>query len=149
MQNAEGRNVDPTGDQKPKTCFPILPSAFILPPLFRLQRKYSCSFIYRMLILPFQNCWKVNMHRKTCHFSGRVQGVGFRYTAQNIAQQYNVKGYVKNLPDGRVELVLEGCDEDMDQIVECIRERLDSFIGRVDFNQLPATGEFPRFQIRH
>jgi acylphosphatase len=89
------------------------------------------------------------MHRKTCHFSGRVQGVGFRYTAQNIAQQYNVKGYVKNLPDGRVELVLEGADEEMDTVVYCIRERLDSFIGKVDSNLLPATGEFGRFQIRH
>ena len=89
------------------------------------------------------------MQRKTCYFSGRVQGVGFRYTAQNIAQQYNVKGYVKNLPDGRVELVLEGADEEMDRIVDSIRERLDSFIGKVDFNLLPATGEFGRFQIRH
>jgi acylphosphatase len=89
------------------------------------------------------------MHRKTCYSSGRVQGVGFRYTAQNIAQQYAVKGYVKNLPDGRVELVLEGDDAEVDTVVDCIRERLDSFIGKVDYNLLPATGEFGRFQIRH
>ena len=89
------------------------------------------------------------MHRKICYFSGRVQGVGFRYTAQNIAQQYNVKGYVKNLPDGRVELVLEGDDDEMDHIVDSIRQRLDSFIGKVDFNLLPATGEFAQFHIRH
>jgi acylphosphatase len=89
------------------------------------------------------------MHRKTCYFSGRVQGVGFRYTAQNIVQQYNVKGYVKNLPDGRVELVLEGPDAEMEHVVDAIRERLDSFIGKVDFNLLPATGEFGQFQIKH
>jgi acylphosphatase len=88
------------------------------------------------------------MHRKTCIFSGRVQGVGFRYTAQNIVQQYNVKGYVRNLPDGRVELVLEGPDEDMETIVESIRDRLESFIGSVDHHLVPATGEFGRFQVR-
>ena len=43
------------------------------------------------------------MLRQTCYFSGRVQGVGFRYTVQNLALQYNVRGYVKNLADGRVE----------------------------------------------
>jgi len=89
------------------------------------------------------------MHRKIVYFTGRVQGVGFRYTAQNIAQQYNVKGYVKNLPDGRVELVLEGPDEEMDHIVDSIRQRLDSFIWKVDHNQLPATGEFRHFQINY
>jgi acylphosphatase len=89
------------------------------------------------------------MHRKTCIFSGRVQGVGFRYTAQNIAQRHDVRGYVKNLPDGRVELTMEGPDEEMDIVVDSIRERMDSFIGKIDFNQLPATGEFQRFVIQH
>ncbi len=89
------------------------------------------------------------MHRKTCYFSGSVQGVGFRYTAQNVAQQRNVRGYVKNLPDGRVELVLEGPDDEMDIVVEGIRERLVSFIDKIDFSMLPATGEFGRFSIKH
>jgi acylphosphatase len=89
------------------------------------------------------------MHRKIVYFSGRVQGVGFRYTAQNVAQQYNVQGYVKNLPDGRVMLVLEGPDDEMDTTVESIRQRLDSFIGQVDSNLLPATGEFRQFQINY
>jgi acylphosphatase len=78
-----------------------------------------------------------------------VQGVGFRYTAQNIAQQYNVMVYVKNLPDGRVELVLEGAEDEIEAVIDTIRERLDSFIGKVDFNLLPATGEFGHFQIKH
>src|SRR5207248_2933045 len=46
-------------------------------------------------------------HRRQCLFSGRVQGVGFRYTVKNIALQHNISGYVRNLPDGRVELVME------------------------------------------
>ena len=46
--------------------------------------------------------------RRHCYFSGRVQGVGFRYTSRNIAINYDVTGFVRNLPDGRVELVAEG-----------------------------------------
>ena len=89
------------------------------------------------------------MLRKTCYFSGRVQGVGFRFTAQNIAQQHDVRGFVKNLPDGRVQLVMEGPDSEMDCVVDSIRERLNSFIGQIDSASHPATGEFERFRIRH
>ena len=89
------------------------------------------------------------MHRRTCVFSGRVQGVGFRYTVQNIAQRHDVGGYVRNLPDGRVELVMEGPDDEMDQVVESINQRMNGFIVKVDRDQAPATGEFERFSIRH
>lgn len=89
------------------------------------------------------------MHRRACYFSGRVQGVGFRYTVQNLALQYNVRGYVRNLADGRVELVMEGPDTDMDHLIEDVHHRLDGFIRKADLNTLPATGEFDRFCIRH
>jgi acylphosphatase len=46
--------------------------------------------------------------RKHVWYSGHVQGVGFRYTAQRLAQRYHVGGFVRNLRDGRVELVAEG-----------------------------------------
>ena len=42
------------------------------------------------------------------HFSGRVQGVGFRYTAAHLAKAYRLKGWVRNLPDGRVEALFQG-----------------------------------------
>ena len=48
------------------------------------------------------------LHRRIYHYGGRVQGVGFRYTVKNIAMPYNVQGYVKNLPDGRVEAFCMG-----------------------------------------
>ena len=89
------------------------------------------------------------MHRCTCHFSGRVQGVGFRYTAQNIALQYNVSGYVRNLPDGRVELVMEGPDGEMDELVESLKRKMNGYIRNVDRRVEPPTGEFNRFSIRH
>ena len=89
------------------------------------------------------------MHRRTCYFSGRVQGVGFRYTVKNVALQYNVHGFVKNLPDGRVELVMEGPDPDMEQLVHDVNQRMNGFIKHVDQVEDPATGEFQHFLIRH
>lgn len=89
------------------------------------------------------------MNRRTCLFSGHVQGVGFRYTAQNLAMRYNVTGYVRNLPDGRVEMVIEGPDDQMDQLLQDIRQQMEDFIRKVDVQTAPATGEFDRFSIRH
>ena len=89
------------------------------------------------------------LRRKTCYFSGHVQGVGFRYTVRNIAQQHDVRGYVRNLPDGRVELVMEGPDTEMDGLVSEVCERMCSYVKNVDQNIFPATGEFAQFCIKH
>jgi len=89
------------------------------------------------------------MQRRTYFFSGRVQGVGFRYTAQHIAHQHQVTGYVRNLPDGRVELVMEGEDAEMDQVVQSLRQVMNHHIQRVDFSTAPANGEFHQFAVRH
>lgn len=87
--------------------------------------------------------------RRACYFSGRVQGVGFRYTVQNIAQRYNVQGYVRNLPDGRVELIVEGDAPEIDQLLEDVNQRMQGYIKDVDVTTLPPTGEFDHFYIRH
>jgi acylphosphatase len=87
-------------------------------------------------------------HRRTCHFSGRVQGVGFRYTVKNIAIQYNVAGYVRNLPDGRVELVMEGPVQEMEHLVDEINNRMNGYIRGINTSEFPATGEFDQFYIR-
>ena len=89
------------------------------------------------------------MQRRTIYFDGRVQGVGFRYTTQNIAMRYNVLGYVRNLDDGRVELVLEGDEREMDNVVECLRRKMNGFIRQMETMVYPATGEFESFGIRH
>jgi acylphosphatase len=70
------------------------------------------------------------VQRRTCHFGGRVQGVGFRYTVQNLAQQFDVRGYVKNLPDRRVELVMEGEASEMNDLVNAIEEKMNGFNPR-------------------
>jgi len=91
-----------------------------------------------------------NAHqRRTVFFSGHVQGVGFRYTAHSIARGHNVSGYVRNLPDGRVELVAEGPPREIEAFLHEVRERLGSFIRDERADTGEANGEFNGFEIRH
>ncbi|MDB5295825.1 MAG: putative Acylphosphate phosphohydrolase [Phycisphaerales bacterium] len=87
--------------------------------------------------------------RHTIYFCGRVQGVGFRYTARNISMQHDVRGYVRNLPDGRVELVLEGCQDELSRVTDEILRKMNAFVRGVTRQESPATGEFDQFSIRH
>ncbi|MFO7815112.1 MAG: acylphosphatase [Halanaerobiales bacterium] len=60
--------------------------------------------------------------RKHLYVSGRVQGVGFRASAREKAQRLNIKGWVKNLHDGRVEAVVEGNPEAVQQIISFFKK---------------------------
>lgn len=83
------------------------------------------------------------------YFFGRVQGVGFRYTCKTLAQRYPVSGWAKNLPNGSVEMIVEG---DSSVIRNYVDDICHSTYGRVDDQQVSksdATGEFANFQIRH
>ena len=66
-------------------------------------------------------------HRAHVFYSGRVQGVGFRFTAERLALELGLVGWVKNLPDGRVEIVCEGPKNKIDLFLEKIR---GGFLGR-------------------
>jgi acylphosphatase len=82
-------------------------------------------------------------------YSGRVQGVGFRYTVREVACGYEVTGYVRNLPDGRVELVAEGEEAELQAFVTAIPEsELGGYIRNAEQHSAAATGEFRRFEIR-
>jgi len=81
-------------------------------------------------------------------FSGTVQGVGFRFTARGIARRMPVKGYVKNLPDGQVELVAEGEEQEVKSLLERIRgSELSSYIRDVQTQWQSATGKYSTFEI--
>ena len=87
--------------------------------------------------------------RRTVQYSGRVQGVGFRYTTRTIAHRYAVAGYVRNQPDGRVELVAEGAPHELDSFLGEVRERFFGNIRDERTDGQPATGEYTGFDIRH
>jgi acylphosphatase len=87
-------------------------------------------------------------HRLRILYAGRVQGVGFRATTARLAQRHRVTGYVRNLPDGRVELVVEGEPAAVDQLLAAVAERMRGHIDGADRSASPATGEFDAFDVR-
>lgn len=87
--------------------------------------------------------------RREVHFSGWVQGVGFRYTTRDIAARHEVAGFVKNLADGRVLLVAEGTPATLDRFLAAVEAEMQRYIRNSTSTVLPATGEFTHFQIRH
>ena len=87
------------------------------------------------------------MTRKTIHFFGNVQGVGFRYTTRSIAGGFNVTGYVRNLRNGSVELVTEGETEEIERFLETLRDRMSGYIHWEEMTESPATGTCAEFEI--
>jgi acylphosphatase len=63
--------------------------------------------------------------------------------------QYNVHGFVRNLPDGQVEIVMEGPDEEMDGLLQDVSRKMNGYIKGLEQTQADATGEFDQFAIRH
>lgn len=68
------------------------------------------------------------MEAHRVYFSGRVQGVGFRFNTVDVAKQFDVTGYVRNLADGRVELLAEGEPKVVEAFVDAVCGRMQSFI---------------------
>ena len=82
------------------------------------------------------------------YYSGRVQGVGFRFTAEDVAQDLEVTGWVKNLRDGGVEVVAEAEEERLKEFLERINKYFSRYIQDADIQWLPAAGEFKDFGIK-
>ena len=89
------------------------------------------------------------MERKHIFFRGNVQGVGFRYTALRVAKNYDVTGYVRNMPDGRVEIVAEGPNTEIRSFFQAVTQAMGQYIRATSVLDKPYTGEFEQFQIRH
>lgn len=88
------------------------------------------------------------MKRAHVVYSGHVQGIGFRYTAQDIAMSLGLTGWVKNLTDGRVEIVAEGREEDIKELLDKISKGfLGSYIADVELSWEKPAGEFDSFEI--
>ena len=78
-------------------------------------------------------------------FKGRVQGVGFRFTAHNIAKRNMLTGFVRNLPDGSVEMLAQGQLQDIE---DCIRDLEETFGNmQIQTNDMPANPKYNDFKI--
>ncbi len=84
---------------------------------------------------------------KLINFKGRVQGVGFRYTALRIASRCELTGYVKNLPDGSVEMLAQGDPQDIRDCVDDIKESFRANISDVNINDAPYDNSYESFLI--
>jgi len=99
-------------------------------------------------------CWlglaagMTEVHHETVFFSGRVQGVGFRYQAAQAAKEYDVSGFVVNLPDGRVHLEAEGDPKEVDAFVTAVGDRMHGFIRKIERSPARRAPQFKGFMIR-
>jgi acylphosphatase len=88
--------------------------------------------------------------RVIVHYSGRVQGVGFRAAVRHLACGFDVTGSVRNLPDGRVELIAEGSRAELQDFLQSISEsELSGFIAKQQDSWQKAQGNLRGFAISH
>jgi acylphosphatase len=81
-------------------------------------------------------------------YSGRVQGVGFRYTAQRVAEGFAVAGYVKNLPNGSVELVAQGEADQVEGLLQALAQQMAGYIRDAAVSAEPP-GNYQDFRVRY
>jgi acylphosphatase len=130
--------------------------ATTLRDLGRLEARAFCGY-HKSLVwfpLPPSSVIRSEMASPACQrcqvfYSGHVQGVGFRYTTSRIAGNFEVTGFVRNLPDGRVELVAEGESQELTAFLQEVAERMANNIRSTAVDRRAATGEFSSFDIRH
>ena len=80
-------------------------------------------------------------------YSGRVDQVDFRETAERFAQVHNLSGYVRKFPNGTVKIVAEGEEKELQRFMQDFNEDMDIFIEHFSRTWLPPTGEYNRFRF--
>ena len=80
-------------------------------------------------------------------FIGRVQGVGFRFTAHRMAQRHHLTGFVRNLPDGTVEMLAQGPARDIDDCIQDIKEYYDDYLRETRIQEIPTDPKYKDFRI--
>lgn len=82
------------------------------------------------------------------YYTGRVQGVGFRFTAERLAGQLGIAGRVRNLAGGRVEIVASGKESDLKDFLQRIQDYFSEYIQDVDISWIEPAGEFSGFKVQ-
>ena len=82
------------------------------------------------------------------YYSGGVQGIGFRFTAERLAEELEITGWVSNLADARVEIVAEADEDTLKYFLAQISSSFSRYIKNTDVSWEPATGEFKDFGVR-
>ncbi|MBF0521646.1 MAG: acylphosphatase [Candidatus Omnitrophica bacterium] len=80
-------------------------------------------------------------------YSGMVQGVGFRFTAERFASRINLTGWVRNLSNGQVEILVEGSEEDIEQFCRDVEGHFTGYIHNKNIQLSPAEGKYKNFSI--
>jgi acylphosphatase len=80
-------------------------------------------------------------------FTGQVQGVGFRFTAFNMANRHQLTGFVRNLPDGTVEMLIQGTSGAIDDCIRDIKEYFSSYIRETKIKEIPSNSQYKDFEI--
>jgi acylphosphatase len=88
------------------------------------------------------------VHHETVFFFGHVQGVGFRYAVLQVAREFDVAGFVVNLPDGRVQLEAEGERHEVLAFVVAVEERMHGYIRKIERSERQRKALFKGFEIR-
>ncbi|MBU4304172.1 MAG: acylphosphatase [Candidatus Omnitrophica bacterium] len=90
------------------------------------------------------------MSEKQVHiyYSGTVQGVGFRYKTLHVAVKYNLSGWVKNLPDGRVEILAEAPEEDLLEFIKDLESVFGLYIKQKQISWQKPSGQTQGFEIK-
>ena len=88
------------------------------------------------------------VHHAMVYYTGRVQGVGFRYQSMQVAKGFEVTGWVQNLPDGRVLLEVEGGVDEVRAFLAAVQERLDGYIRKTELTEARRAAQFLGFGIR-
>lgn len=89
-----------------------------------------------------------DVHHAAAYFTGRVQGVGFRYQTLQVAKGYDISGYVINLPDGRVCLEVEGVAPEVRDFLTAVQERMEGYIRKVELSEGRRAPQYQGFTIR-
>lgn len=88
------------------------------------------------------------MKRVHIFVSGRVQGVNFRWNTKNFAEKLDITGFARNLDDGRVEIIAEGNDDDINKLIKYLKKGpILSKVEHLEVKNEKYKGEFAGFSI--